>query len=152
MKGLQDRSVGMVYICIGLGAAVIARHYGLGSLREIGPGLFPLCLGILLAGLGAWLLVVPSTGADTRHHPPATDLIRPALYVCGSVVLFAVLLPIAGMLIASFLLVTVSSLAHRRTSLRVAAINGVALTTFAWALFVLGLGLPLPLTPPWPGV
>ena len=48
----------LVALALGLGGAVLAYGYGLGSLREPGPGLWPFLVSLVLVGLSVALLVV----------------------------------------------------------------------------------------------
>ena len=67
----KDVLGGGLMLLLGLGAAFQASHYELGSLRRMGPGYFPLALGVILAVTAALILLgglrrVTAAGA-ARH-------------------------------------------------------------------------------------
>jgi hypothetical protein len=45
-------AAGLLFTAIGLGTAIIASDYPLGTTRNIGPGCFPIMIGIVLTLLG----------------------------------------------------------------------------------------------------
>lgn len=118
-----------------------AEHYRLGTVARMGPGLFPVALGAVLALLGAILCV------QALLRPGTLPEIRPAraLPVLGGIGLFALAIHPLGLIPAICLLVVISSLAELRlrplTTLAVCA----AMSLAAWLIFGLGLGLPIPM-------
>jgi hypothetical protein len=72
---------------------------------------------------------------------------RPLFLILGSVAVFAVLLPIAGLAITSFALVICAGFAAYDVRVRENAIAAVTLAAFAVVLFVVALGLPIPVWP-----
>ncbi|WP_177208381.1 tripartite tricarboxylate transporter TctB family protein [Tropicimonas isoalkanivorans] len=113
----------------------------LGSLRRIGQGAFPVAMSVLLLILAA--AVVFSRSDRPVHAPPKRTL----LLVSGSMIAFALLLPIAG-LIGAVIAATVICAAASSES---RVIETIALSVFLAAsfaaLFVYGLGLTIPLGP-----
>ena len=49
----KDFWTGLIYICFGSSAILIAREYGMGTAVKMGPAYFPTILGGLLVGIGA---------------------------------------------------------------------------------------------------
>ena len=77
---------------------------------------------------------------------------RPLALVLGSTVLFGLLLPRAGVLIALPCLIVVSALASRNSRLDVTSIAAlVGLVAVCVVVFVKGLGVPMPLIGTWFG-
>ena len=70
-------------------ALVAARDYSLGSAVRMGPGYFPLLLGLVLAGIGG-ILVVRSVAIDGA--PVDRLQVRPLASIVIGVVLFGALL------------------------------------------------------------
>lgn len=113
----------------------------LGSLRRIGQGAFPIAVSLLLLALA----VASLFSRPTKAAPPPA--LRTLLMVSGSMVAFALLLPVAGLIVA----VTVATLICAAASseirwLEALALGGFLAVGFA-ALFVHGLGLTIPLWP-----
>lgn len=141
-----DFAVGLLYLLLGAGFAWAAYGYGLGTPARMGAGFFPFWLGIGLGGLGVGAIV----RAWTRHRP-AQRLDRwawkPLGWVLGALALFAILLPHAGLIIAAIVLVLVSSRASEQFSWRGSLLSAIAISAFCALVFVVGLGLPMPLWP-----
>ena len=91
----------LVGIAIGVGGAVLAYGYGLGSLREPGPGLWPFVVSVLIAGLSLILLVVGRGLTDSEAFTRSS-----ALPVMGVVtfVAFGLLMPVTGFEIPALVL------------------------------------------------
>lgn len=148
---IQHRDVvaGLVFVGLGTGVAWGSTAYTLGNAMRMGPGYFPLILGLLLAALGALLAVRQvrvSTDADSmpRIEKPC---LRSLLLVGGGMLLFAALLQHAGLALATMALVIVSGVAYRAFRWRELGMLSGGLAMFAVAVFVYGLGLPLQALP-----
>ena len=135
---------GLIALAVGLWVMAEAQGYPMGSARRMGPGWFPTALGGLMAAMGATLAGLslwrsePPRGEDERADP------RALLAVLAGLAAFALLLPRAGLVPAVAGLVVVA--AQGSGQLRPVAGLGLAgvLALLAWAVFRLGLGLPLP--------
>ena len=150
LKNKQDFWSGIMFVALGVGFALGATSYSMGTAARMGPGYFPFWLGICLAVLGAIVaLSAMSPKADKvemeRFDVPITVII------IGSVALAGVLLNYLGFYITVFLLVLMSSFASHVFSWKVAIINGICLTIFCWLAFIKGLGLIFPLWPSFLG-
>lgn len=131
---------GAVLILVGLFCAIYAgRELPLGTVRHMGPGMFPMALGFLLAGLGA-LVFVPALFRS--GHLPRPDY-RPMTAVLVSTLLFAISIRNLGLVPAIVLLTFAASLADNRLGLAGTAILSAALSLSAVLIFVVGLGMPL---------
>lgn len=145
MKSKDSRDIigGLALSVIGLYAAFQARDYEFGSLTHMGPGYFPVGLGLLLAVLG----VAVAVPAFFREGEPLKVEWRTLALVLGSLVAFAAALKTLGLVAATVLAVVVSSLADRQTRWkgRLSIAAGVALVTYL--VFALSLGMVLPVWP-----
>jgi len=141
-----DFSIGLLYLLLGFGFSWGAYGYGLGTPARMGAGFFPFWLGIGLGALGAGAML----RAWSRQRP-AQRLEpwawRPLGWVLGALALFAVLLPWAGLLIATAALVLVSSRASAQFTWGASLVSAAMVSVFCALVFVVGLGLPLPLWP-----
>ena len=136
-----------------LGLAVFAvaylladRRYPLDTLTTPGPGLFPLLAGLALLALAAWEFVVSGRGREDApvrsvSEPPA---IGAPLVMAAVLVVYAALLPIAGFVIASFALVSVSAWLMGLRSWWAGAALGLGIVVASRLVFVTWLGVPLP--------
>ncbi|WP_209738879.1 tripartite tricarboxylate transporter TctB family protein [Aureimonas populi] len=117
----------------------------LGTVRRMGPGLFPMAVGVLLAGFGLAIMIP----AFFRQGTLDAVEIRPTLAVLASVGAFALTIRPYGLLPAIAALVFVAMLAETR--FRPVALVGsiVFLSLLAYLIFRVGLGLPLAMVR-WP--
>jgi uncharacterized membrane protein len=67
--------------------------------------------------------------------------------ITGSIVLYGILLPKMGFIVAIFVLVMLASSASREFNWKVSFINFVVLLGFTYSVFVMGLKLQFPLLP-----
>jgi hypothetical protein len=141
-----DFSVGLLYLLLGSGFAWGAYGYGLGTPARMGAGFFPFWLGLGLAGLGLGALVRAWSRQRPRQHLERWAW-KPLGWVLGALALFAVLLPLLGLVVSTLVLVLVSSRASAEFTWRASLANAAGISLFSALVFVLGLGLPLPLWP-----
>ena len=97
-----DFWTGLIYICFGSSAILIAREYGMGTAVKMGPAYFPTILGGLLIGIGAISLircfVVPGASIGAFAF-------KGLILVSVSVLLFGFVVRGAGLAVAIPLLV-----------------------------------------------
>ncbi|HZF79091.1 MAG TPA: tripartite tricarboxylate transporter TctB family protein, partial [Rubrivivax sp.] len=74
---------------------------------------------------------------------------RPLLVIIAAIVVFGLAMPRLGMILSIPILIAMVSLAGDDFRWKSVIATSVVLTTGSWAIFVLGLGLVLPL---WPRV
>jgi len=148
IKSQRDFVSGLLFIAVGIGFAVGATEYSFGVSARPGPGYFPLLLGLIQAALGAIVLFKSLTVESADGDPVGAIAWKPLALVLGAVVLFGLLLPKAGMVVAVPVLVVISSLAGDEFHWKGVAITTVLLTLGSWLVFVKGLGLTIPVLPP----
>ena len=143
----KDFWTGVIYIVIGVSAFVIARNYAFGSAARMGPGYFPTAVALLLTAVGVAIVA--------RSFFREGELIdrfawKPMLLVLGSIVAFGILLNRAGLLVAAIVLVLGCAAASERFRLGWLPVLGMAaLIAFCVIVFVIGMGIPMPLIGPW---
>ena len=146
IKHQKDFWAGIMFLVVGVGFAIGALNYSFGSSARPGPAYFPFGLGILTALLGVFeifkALASKATDGDIGAWP-----MKQMGIILAAVVLFGVLLPKLGLIVALPVLVFVSSIPSGEFSLKEVVINCVVLTVFSWLIFVKGLGLTIPMLP-----
>lgn len=151
IKAPADFATGLLFLAVGLGALFIAEGYPLGRLRSMGPGLFPLLLGGLLALIGVGLTLRSLSlrpGVREQETPYlALQALRPLFFVLSALVAFALLARPAGLALASVALVLIASRAERGFPLLQTLIAAVAIPALAVGIFAYGLGLPFKVWP-----
>ena len=65
-KLTKDRLGGALLVATGVAAVVAGAGYGIGSLRAMGSGFYPVALGVLLALIGGVLLATASRDPDAH--------------------------------------------------------------------------------------
>ena len=131
---------------IGLFFAIMAKNYPMGTAAKMGPGYFPFYLGILMFLLGV-LVAVKAFGAKAAIESIPKFNWRIIAQITGAVVLYGLLLPRMGFLIAVVVLVFVAASASKEFTWKGTAINAAFLVTFTYSVFVVGLKLQFPLLP-----
>ena len=125
-------------------AVLAARGYAMGSAGRMGPGYFPMALGIVLGALG--LVIIGRAFAAGDERVGALQL-RPLLVIVVAVCLFGLLIERLGLVVALVAAVVVSAMASREyRPLEVAAL-AATLAAFSVGVFVYALRLPLTLWP-----
>ena len=139
----KDVLAGLVFVVIGLGFTVVAITYGIGRANQMGPGSFPLVLGLILTGLGAF---IAARGlADGEEGPIGAVPWRAVVLVVGAVVVFGLTVRSLGLAPSTFLAAFMAALASPRTTLPNAVLIAVGLTVVSVIVFVFALSLRLPL-------
>ncbi len=146
LRNKQDFWSGVMFVALGVGFALGATKYSMGTAARMGPGYFPFWLGVCLALLGA---VVALTALKEKAEETEVERFdfKILFIVIGSVVLTGSVLNHLGVYISVFLLVFLSSLASHEFSWKVAFATGMFLVLFVWLAFIRGLGLIFPLWP-----
>jgi len=144
IKNPKDFWAGILYIAFGVIAIVIAFDYPVGSAGRMGPGYFPRGLGIILIGLG---LILALRAFRLRGSPVAFPTFKPILIVIGSVILFGLAAPKLGLMVATVILIVVSSTASDEFRWKEAAIASIVMAIFTYLAFSWGLNLQLPVWP-----
>lgn len=141
MTGLWERAIASVLILFGVVIAYAAGSYGIGSLSETGAGYFPRLVGILLAIVGVFNLAACwQSDGDGLHIPW-----RSFLLVILGILAWTVLVERVGMVPASFVLVTLATIARPPVNPVHLIVTAVTCSLLAALIFIYGFALPLKL-------
>ena len=155
IKSQKDFFSGLLFIGVGGTFAFGAAAYKVGVAGNMGPGYFPLLLGILMVILGIAItgkaLVLETEGGD-KIGPWAW---KPVICVLGANLAFGVLLcglpgiglPAAGMIIGIYALTTLASLAAKGFNFRHVAILATILSAVSYLAFIVLLKSQIPVWP-----
>jgi hypothetical protein len=155
IKSQKDFFSGLMFMGIGVAFALGARTYNVGTGARMGPGYFPLMLGIVLALLGAVItfqaLVVHTENGDKIGKWAW----RPIAFILGANLAFGILLgglpsikvPAMGMIAAIYALTLISSLAEDTFRLKPVLILATILAVGSYAAFILLLKLQIQVWP-----
>lgn len=120
-------------------------YYPMGTASRMGPGMFPAGLGVVLVVLGLLLALQalrrPGEKPDIRVFSP--------LFVLGGIAAFALLIVPFGLIPAIVAVIVISSLADLKIRPVSLALSCIGLSLFAPFVFVICLGLQIPMVR-WP--
>ncbi|MBS0247941.1 MAG: tripartite tricarboxylate transporter TctB family protein [Proteobacteria bacterium] len=144
----RDFYAGGLIVLLGAAVALNAfTNYNLGTLTQMGPGMFPFMLGIALTFVG---LLILGTALATIRDPAETILPAQREWrgwgcILAGPVLFIILGEYFGMAAATFGCVFVSALGDRTATVKSSAILAAIVTVFGCLLFAFVLKLAFPI-------
>jgi hypothetical protein len=142
MRLTKDLLSGVMFSVFGLGAAIIAHGYGFGSPARMGPGFFPIVVGVLLAAMG-FALIVQSLRNPEADAPVERLHLRPLFFISAAIASFGILIEEKGLIAALVALIVIARFAGREGSLAEVAVMVVVLIAVAVGIFVYGLNIYL---------
>jgi len=144
IKSPQDAAAGIFLLAIAGVALWLGSDLPIGSVRQLGPGMFPRVLAILV-GLAGVMIVLDAflqAGEGLERWP-----LRAPLFILGAAVAFGFAIRPLGLIVAAPLVMIVGAFASPETRLREVLVFGTVMTVFCAALFKFALGLPIPVAP-----
>lgn len=141
-------SAGIVFV-IGSGTVAKSLQYNIGTAERLGPGAFPLIIGVLLLLLSVFLLFERRDDDAKETEDSSTFEIRGWGMVCVGAIAFIVLGKNGGLIPATFASVFLASLGDRDNTWMSAAKLASGVTVFAVSVFHYGLKMPIPLLTWW---
>ena len=148
IRAPKDFWSGVMFCGFAAVGIIAARGYSLGATGKMGPGYFPLLLGIVLAVLG---LVLIARSVVLEGPPLPRFHFMPIAVIAFAVCLFGVLVEPLGLVVALAALTVPSALAGPEFRLEETMVLTLALIAFSIGVFAYALGLPLNLWPDfWP--
>jgi drug/metabolite transporter (DMT)-like permease len=155
IKSQKDFFSGLMFLIVGGVFAYGATSYSIGSAARMGPGYFPLLLGVILAILGAFVLFFSLVVERPDSDPVGKFAWAPILYVLGSNISFGIMLvglpsiglPSSGMIASIFVLTLIASKAGDKFILREVLILATVLSVICYLAFIMLLKLQMPVWP-----
>ncbi|HZO46431.1 MAG TPA: tripartite tricarboxylate transporter TctB family protein [Xanthobacteraceae bacterium] len=156
LRKLQRKNVlsGLMFVAIAAIGLWVSRSYPIGTALRMSSGYVPRLLCWLLMGLGVIVLV---QGLMETHPPePARERtpedgviaqLRPVVVVTLALITFGLALETLGLVCSILLLVMVASMANRELKLWETLAAAAGLSVLTWLIFILGLGLTIPVWP-----
>ncbi len=155
IKSQKDFFAGLMFMGVGIAFAWGATTYNVGTGARMGPGYFPLLLGVLMALIGAVItfkaMVVETEGGDKIGKWAW----KPLFFIIAANLIFGVLLagvpalgiPAFGMIVAIYALTFVASMAEPGWKVKTTFILATILAVGSYLAFVLALKLQFPVWP-----
>lgn len=149
IKSQKDFYSGLLFMLVGIAFAWGATTYNIGTGARMGPGYFPLMLGILMALLGALIIfnaMIFKTEDGDKIGPWAW---KPLFFIIAGNLIFGVLLgglpsvhlPAMGMVAAIYALTFVAALAGEEFKIKEVAILATLLAVASYIGFIMLLQL-----------
>jgi hypothetical protein len=146
IRAPKDFWPGLVFLFFGLASVYISTDYAMGSAGRMGPAYFPTILGWTLVLIGGGCVLRSLLRADSALGRFA---VKELALVLSATVLFGVLVRGAGIAIAVVVVVILSGYASTKFKILPHLALAVGLALFSALVFVVGLGLPMPILGPW---
>ncbi|MEY4438818.1 MAG: hypothetical protein RIQ36_282 [Pseudomonadota bacterium] len=155
IKSQKDFFSGLMFTLVGAGFAWGATSYNVGTGARMGPGYFPLLLGIFLAVLGAFITFYSLVEHTEDGEPVGAFAWKPIVYILGANLIFGVLLgglpsiglPPMGLIAGIYALVIVSSKAGETFNLKEVLTLATVLAIGSYLAFIVALKLQMPVWP-----
>ena len=155
IKSQRDFFAGLLYMAIGIAFAWGATNYTIGDGARMGPGYFPLLLGVVLALIGAIVAVRALVVETADGEPIGKWAWKPLVLIILANMVFGILLggvpslgiPAMGMILAIIALTFIAALAGREFKFIEVLILSIILAVGSWAAFVWGLNLQFQVWP-----
>ncbi len=155
IKSQKDFFSGLLFVTVGVAFAVGATSYKMGTSARMGPGYFPLMLGVLMAVLGAVIIfkaLLLETKDGDKIGPWAW---KPLFFIIAANVTFGVMLgglpafnlPPMGLIAGIYALTFIASLAGAEFNLKAVAVLATILALISYVAFILLLKLQFPVWP-----
>ncbi len=144
---IRDLAGGLLLVLFGMFFAGFGLQYQLGTLAEMGPGFFPVMVGILLAIIGLSMFVTGLVRAGVQADgglPFRMPDWRGWCCILAGMLCFVLMGERIGLLPATFCCVFVSALGDRTATLKGSLILAACIAIFGTAVFVYLLQIPLP--------
>jgi len=116
----------------------------MGSISRMGPGYLPMVLSYALIIIGAFIAIRAIRQGESRIEPGHW---RPMVFVLGSILVFAFLIPWGGLALSTLFVTILSSFGTRETCWRNTIVLGISMALLTALVFIKLLGLPISVWP-----
>lgn len=155
IQNQKDFYAGLMFTCVGVSFAWAASTYSMGSGAKMGPGYFPLMLGILLTVLGGAIsvkaLVIPILDGEKIGH----FAWKPLFFVISANLVFGasigglplIGLPPMGLIFGIYLLTFIATQGGEEFNFKEVTVVATLLAIMSYLAFVVLLKLQFPVWP-----
>ncbi len=155
IKSQKDFFSGLMFLGVGIAFAWGATTYTVGTGARMGPGYFPLVLGILLAILGAIITFKALVVETEDGEKIGAWAWRPLIFIISANLVFGLALgglpsikiPAMGMIAGIYALTFIASLAGEEFKLKEVVVLATVLSIMSYLAFVVLLKLQFPVWP-----
>jgi Tripartite tricarboxylate transporter TctB family len=155
IKSEKDFFSGLMFTAVGIAFAWGATGYTIGTGARMGPGYFPLVLGVVLALIGLFIIFESLVVETADGEKIGKFAWKPLCFIIGANLLFGLLLaglpslkiPAFGMVAGIYGLTLVASLAAEKYNIKEVLVLATVLAIGSYLAFVMLLKLQFPVWP-----
>jgi hypothetical protein len=155
IKSQKDFWSGLMFMGVGIAFAWGATNYTIGEGARMGPGYFPLTLGVLLTLIGLFVTFEAMVVETEDGEPLGKVAWKPLCFIIGANVIFGILLaglpklgiPAMGLIVGIYALTFVAALAGEEFKVKEVTILATVLAIGSYLAFIVLLKLQFPVWP-----
>jgi len=155
IKSQKDFWSGLMFMAAGIAFAWGATNYQIGEGARMGPGYFPLMLGILLTLIGLFVTFESLVVETEDGERVGSFAWKPLFFIIAANLIFGILLvglpkfgiPSFGLVVAIYALTFVAALAGDQFKVKEVAILATVLAIGSYLAFIVLLNLQFPVWP-----
>ena len=155
IKSQKDFFAGLMYLAVGGAFAIGATVYYIGTGARMGPGYFPLILGVILALIGLVIAFKATVNGPDDGDPIGKWAWKQVFFVLAANFAFGILLvgvpalgiPGFGLIVAIIALVLIASVAGYTFNMKEVLVLALVLAVGSYVVFVWALNLQFPVWP-----
>jgi len=155
IKSQKDFFAGLMFMGVGVAFAWGATTYKVGEAARMGPGYFPLMLGVMMAVIGAVIIFTALVGEVKGGDKIGKWAWRPLFFIIAANVVFGILLaglrgiglPAFGLIVGIYGLTFIASMAQAGSKFKTTLILATVLAVGSYLVFVKALALQFPVWP-----
>ncbi len=155
IKSQKDFFSGVMFMAVGIAFAWGATNYKIGTGARMGPGYFPLLLGVLLGVLGAIITFKAMVVETVDGDKIGSWAWKPLFFIIAANVVFGVLLgglpsikfPAFGLIVAIYALTFIAANAGDEFKFKEVAVLATILAVMSYLAFIVLLKLQFPVWP-----
>jgi hypothetical protein len=143
----NDLASGAIFVAFGGFFVLEALRYDFGTPFRMGPGFMPVVLGATLVALGIAVAAKGFGRTDEEAVPPWPW--RGLVLVLGTILFFAATIRGLGFIPVVLISAFATAMSSSRNTVLSALVIAVGLCVLCYLIFVVGLGVIIPLVGPW---
>jgi hypothetical protein len=147
----KNFAAGLLYVALGGAVAIAALGFQVGTAARMGPGYFPLMVGVALIVTGLVVLFGAIGAEGERTARIGRWDLRAVLAITLAVAAFALLIRPLGLIVTVPAVILLSAFADRQRAWRNVLVAIAVLLPLTWLIFIVILGLQLRLLPTFVG-
>lgn len=155
IKSQKDFWSGLMFMAAGIAFAWGATNYTIGEGARMGPGYFPLVLGVLLTLIGLFVVFEAMVVETEDGEPIGSFAWKPLFFIIASNLVFGLCLggmpklgvPAMGLIVGIYALTFIAALAGEEFKVKEVAVLATILAVGSYLAFIVLLKLQFPVWP-----